>query len=67
MNFLFSVMFGAGVAAIAYSRLGRRVGYGNSANVWIVVGVVFVIATVVFFTLFNMLGINAGDTELNIE
>lgn len=50
MNFLYSIFFGAGVASIAYSRLGRRVGYGNSRNVWTIVGVIFVLATIVFFT-----------------
>lgn len=52
MNFLYSIFFGAGVAAVAYTRLGRRVGYGNSQNVWIVVGVAFVIATAIFYTIF---------------
>lgn len=50
MNLLFSVFFGAGVAAIAYSKLGRRVGYGNSQNVWTIVGVIFVLSSIVFFT-----------------
>lgn len=65
MNFLFSLMFGAGVAAFAYSKLGRRVGYGNQGSVWIIVGVIFVISTIVFLTVFNLLGINAGETGLN--
>ena len=51
MNLLFAIFFGAGVAAFAYSRMGRRVGYGNSANVWTVVGVVFVITTIMFYTI----------------
>jgi hypothetical protein len=51
MTPLYSLFFGAGVAAIAYSRLGRRVGYGNSRNVWTIVGVIFVIASIVFFTI----------------
>ena len=51
MNFLYSLFFGAGVAAFAYSNLGRRAGYGNAANVWTIVGVVFVLATIVFYTI----------------
>lgn len=51
MNLLFALFFGAGVAAFVYSKMGRRVGYGNSKNVWTVVGVVFVIITIVFYTL----------------
>lgn len=50
MNFLISICFGAGVAAYAYSKMGRRVGYGNSANVWTIVGVVFVLTTIFFYT-----------------
>ena len=48
---MWSVFFGAGVAAMAYSKLGRRVGYGNSQNVWTIVGVVFVLSSIVFFTI----------------
>ena len=53
MNFLYAVFFGAGVAAFAYSVLGRRIGYGNQQNVWVIVGVVFVIFTIVFYTILN--------------
>jgi hypothetical protein len=51
MDLLYSVFFGAGVAAFAYSRMGKRVGYGNPANVWMIVGVVFVITTIFFLTI----------------
>ncbi len=54
MNFLFALFFGAGVAAVAYSRLGRRVGYGNSQNVWLITGVIFVITTIIFFTVLSI-------------
>ncbi len=53
MKLLYALFFGAGVAGVAYTRLGRRVGYGNSQNVWLIVGVVFVLATLVFYTIFN--------------
>lgn len=49
MNLLLSLFFGAGVAAWVYSKMGRRLGYGNSQNVWTLVGVVFVISTIFFY------------------
>jgi hypothetical protein len=55
MNLLYAIFFGAGVAAFAYTRLGRRAGYGNTGNVWTIVGVIFVIATAVFVTIFGFL------------
>jgi hypothetical protein len=51
MNFLYSLFLGAGVAAFAYTKMGRRVGYGNTANVWLIVGVVFVLVTIFCYTL----------------
>lgn len=51
MELLFSLFFGAGVAGVAYSTMGRRVGYGNSQNVAIVIGVVFVLTSIVFYTI----------------
>lgn len=50
MKLLYSLFFGAGVAGVAYTQLGRRVGYGNQANVWLIVGVVFVLVTAFFYT-----------------
>ena len=51
MDLLYSVFFGAGVAAFIYTKMGKRLGYGNSANVWTVVGITFVMTTIVFLTL----------------
>ena len=51
MTFFYSLLFAAGVAAFTYSKMGRRVGYGNQQNVWTIVGVSFVIALVFFYTL----------------
>jgi hypothetical protein len=51
MKFLVAVCFGAGVAAFIYSKMGRRVGYGNTKNIWTLIGVIFVIATLVFYTI----------------
>jgi hypothetical protein len=53
MNLLFSVFFGAGVAAFAYTRMGRRLGYGNTGNQLVLVAVVFVLASIIFFTVFT--------------
>jgi hypothetical protein len=53
MNLLYSIFFGAGVAAFAYTKMGRRAGYDNTQNVWLITGVVFIIATSIFFTLFT--------------
>ncbi len=36
-NLLYSLYFGLGVAALVYSRFGRRIGYGNTKNVWYIV------------------------------
>lgn len=51
MTLLYAIFFGAGVAAIAYSTLARRVGYGNQKNVAVMIGAIFVFATLVFFTI----------------
>jgi len=55
MSFLYSLFFGAGVAAFAYTRLGRRAGYGNTQNVVTIVAVIFILTTIVFFTIFATL------------
>jgi hypothetical protein len=56
MRLLYAIFFGAGIAGIAYSRLGRRVGYTNTQNVWTIVGVVFIIASIIFYTILATLG-----------
>lgn len=55
---LTSLFVAAGIAAFVYAKLGRRVGYGNSKNVWTLVGISFVMAFVVMLLListFNLL------------
>lgn len=52
-NTLLSLFVAAGVAGVAYSKLGRRVGYGNSANVWTMVGIVFALSFLVMIILLN--------------
>lgn len=55
MNLLISIAFGAGVAAFAYSKLGRRVGYDNTQSIWVLIGVFFIIATVFFYSIVALL------------
>ncbi len=51
MALLYAMFFGAGAAAFAYTRIGRRVGYGNTQNVVIVLGAIFIITTAFFYTI----------------
>lgn len=55
MKLLYAIFFGAGVAGVAYSKLGKRVGYGNQANVWTIVGVIFVLVSFIFYTILAFL------------
>jgi hypothetical protein len=55
MNIWVAIFFGAGTAALAYTLLGKRVGYGNTQQVGIIVGVVFLLTTIVFYSLLSML------------
>ena len=50
-------MFGAGAAAFIYTKMGRRIGYGNEKNVWTVVGVTFVMTSIFFATILWTLGV----------
>jgi hypothetical protein len=50
-NVLISLIVGAGVAAFAYSRLGRRTGYGNTGNIYTIVGVTFAAGFLFFYVL----------------
>ena len=51
MKLLYALFFGAGIATFAYTKLGKRVGYGNQQYVWTIVGVVFLLMTAVFYTI----------------
>jgi H+/gluconate symporter-like permease len=51
MKLLYSVFFGAGLAAFIYTKMSRRTGYGNERPAWIITGVIFVIATLFFFSI----------------
>lgn len=50
---MIAFFFAAGVAGWTYSKMGRRVGYGNTQNVAVIVAVTFVIAFLFFFTLLH--------------
>lgn len=52
---LLSLMLAAGIAALAYSKLGKRVGYGNASNVWTLVAVSFVLTFLIVFVLLSTL------------
>ena len=51
MNTLIALFFAAGVAGFVYTKMGRRLGYSNTQNVWITVGVSFVISFVIFYSI----------------
>jgi hypothetical protein len=55
MDLLYSIFFGAGVAGFSYTRMGRRVGYGNTQNVVVVVGVIFGLTTIFFYTVLRFI------------
>lgn len=49
-NAFLSLFIAAGVAGFAYSKLGRRVGYGNNREVVTIVAVAFVLSYIFVFT-----------------
>jgi len=51
MTLLYCIFFGAGATALAYSTIGRRIGYTNTQNLVIFLAVVFVLATIFFYTI----------------
>ena len=55
MALLYSLFFGAGVAAYVYAHFARRVGYENQQRVVTIVGVVFILTTIIFFTILDTL------------
>jgi low affinity Fe/Cu permease len=50
-NAMLSLFVAAGVATFAYTKLGRRVGYGNTKQVWIIVAVTFIFTYAFLFSL----------------
>jgi hypothetical protein len=55
MNFLFSLFFGAGAATFIYTKLARRTGYGNTRDAFLASAVIFVIVTIMFYSIFSFL------------
>ncbi|HEY1646150.1 MAG TPA: hypothetical protein VGF75_07370 [Candidatus Saccharimonadales bacterium] len=43
----------ASLSAVAYSQLGKRVGYSNTQQVRSIVAIAFVFCFVIFYTLFR--------------
>jgi hypothetical protein len=54
-NALTALFIAAGVAAFVYSRMGRRIGYGNAGNVWKLVAISFVMTYLMVFILLKTL------------
>jgi hypothetical protein len=48
---MYSVFFGAGVAAFVYNKTGRRVGYSNTSSIMIFTGAIFVVCCIIFYTI----------------
>jgi tetrahydromethanopterin S-methyltransferase subunit G len=57
MTLLYAIFFGAGVTAFVYTKMGRRVGYDNGKSLWTIVGVVFLLTTIVAWTVLATIGI----------
>ena len=52
--FIISLMFAAGSAAFVYTKMGPRLGYGNTKNVWLITGVAFGLIFLVFTILLTL-------------
>jgi hypothetical protein len=50
MNSMFSFFFAAGIAGFAYTKMGPRLGYGNTKSVWMFVGLAFILSFIFFYT-----------------
>ena len=44
---LIALIFAAGLGALTYSQLGKRIGYSDTKRVWTIIGIVFVLAYIV--------------------
>ena len=49
-NFYLAFVFGLGMGAFVYTKLGRRIGYGNSQGVWKLVIASFIFTTFIVFS-----------------
>jgi hypothetical protein len=50
-GWIVALMLAAGVSGWTYSKMSRRMGYGNTRSLWIVVGVAFVLVFLFGLTL----------------
>lgn len=50
-NWIVALMLAAGVAGWVYSKMSRRLGYGNTQSLWIVVAAAFVAVFLFVWTL----------------
>lgn len=57
MRFILSICVGAGVGAYVYNTFARRVGYSNTKNVVVLIGSIFILVTIVAYTIFAILKI----------
>jgi hypothetical protein len=55
MDLLYSIFFGAGIAGFTYTKIGRRIGFGNAQMVWVVTGVAFLLSFIFFFTVMKFI------------
>ena len=52
-NWVIAFFLAAGAAGWTYSKMGKRIGYGNSQTVWGTIAVVFVLVFAFFVTLLH--------------
>ncbi len=50
-NMLFAVFFGLGVAGFVYSKMSHRLGNKNGQSVWFLVGMAFLMAMFLFYSI----------------
>ena len=54
-NVIISLILGAGAGAFTYSKLGKRIGYGNTKRLWLTIAIVFAIFFIlILLTLSNL-------------
>jgi len=50
---MLSIILSAGVGALVYSQIGKRIGYGNTQRVWTLVLGAFVFAFIILMLTFT--------------
>jgi hypothetical protein len=51
---LVALIIAAGASGITYSKIGRRLGYGNSGKLWMIIALAFVLTFVIMITLLEL-------------